>query len=713
MAEVLFRDNDIVIARDEHGVPCVDGPDERAMYWGMGWVHGTDRAMQMLLMRILGRGELSLLDGSDGNLAVDTFFRRMNWSGGAAEQAYGLSDRARRMIGAYCQGVNAALSRRIPWELRVAGYRHRPWTASDSVVLNRMTGYLTLAQSQGEIERLLVEMAQAGVSRDKLEELFPGQLEGLDETILLVKLGERLVPAELFGLPGAPRAMASNNWVVAGTKTASGKPILANDPHLEVNRLPNVWCEIALRTPVRWAVGVTMPGLPGVLIGRNPDLAWGATYTFMDGTDSWMERCKEGRYERAGAWERFRERREIIARRGRSPTTVTFHENDHGVLDGDPHVAGVYLATRWSSACAGARSLNAICDMWSAASVEEGQRILGSIETAWNWVLADRQGSIGYQMSGLMPLRRDGVSGLVPLPGWDPENDWRGFADAVDLPRAIHPEQGFFVTANNDLNPWGKRKPINAPMGSYRAERIAMLLENRDRLTSDDMRRMQMDLYSLQAERFMDILNPLLPDTAQGKILARWDRCYGPDSEGAWLFEQWYRALFVHVFGKSGVGVAFAEHVRNETGIFADFYATFDRVLLKERSAWFGSRGRDEVYRDTAAAALDVPIQRWGDVQKLTLKHLILGGKLPMWAGFDHGPVVLPGGRATIHQGQIYRSGGRDTSFAPSVRLVMDLADAHIQTALIGGPSERRFSRWYLSGLEGWQRGELKRLGPR
>jgi penicillin amidase len=162
-----------------------------------------------------------------------------------------------------------------------------------------MVGYLTLAQSQDEIERLLVELVQGDISKEKLDELFPGILAGLDiDLIKKVTLNERIVPPNILWNSAAPRMMASNNWVISGNKTASGKPIVANDPHLEVNRLPNVWCEIALQSQGRYIFGGSMPGFPGVLSGRGTDVAWGVTAGFVDACDSWIEQCKDGKYYR-------------------------------------------------------------------------------------------------------------------------------------------------------------------------------------------------------------------------------------------------------------------------------------------------------------------------------------------------------------------------------------------------------------------------------
>ena len=223
-------------------------------------------------------------------------------------------------------------------------------------------------------------------------------------------------------------------------------------------------------------VAATMPGMPGLLLGRTNDLAWGATYSFLDGIDSWIEDCRDGRYRRGKKgreeWVAFRVRTEVIRRKSKPDVTVTFHENEHGVLDGDPATPGLYLATRWASgAGTGAASLAATFDMFTAGDVASGMDHLGRLEPSFNWVLADRHGNIGYQMSGCMPVRRKGWSGLVPMPGWEPENDWQGFVASHDLPRTLNPASGFFATANDDLNHLGQAHPINLPMGPYRAER--------------------------------------------------------------------------------------------------------------------------------------------------------------------------------------------------------------------------------------------------
>jgi penicillin amidase len=702
--------------RDQNGVPHVEAPHEDGMYQGQGYVHARDRGMQLLLMRILGQGRASeFLEASDEMLAVDTFFRRMNWGGGAEDVLNAVSPKIRHNLKAYCDGINMGLQEKPPWEYRLLGYRPDSWLPEDIVLMFRMIGYLTLAQSQSEVERLLVEMVQGDVPLEMLEELFPGNLEGLDIDLLKkATLGDRIVPPDVLWSIAAPRMMASNNWVVSGARTASGKPILANDPHLEVNRLPNVWCELALTYGERTLMGGSMPGVPGVLIGRSPDLAWGATYAFVDASDSWVEQCREGCYYRQqdDAWHAFIQRREIIKRKKKSPVEVVFYENDHGVLDGDPNIAGYYLATRWAPGEEGGAALKAVFDIGQTTSVTEAMSAFGTIESAWSYVFADRHGDIGYQMTGLVPRRREGISGFVPLPGWLPENDWQGFLSPEEMPRAINPEDGFIVTANNDLNALGTASPINIPMGAYRAERIRDLLQEEKKFTVDDMTTMHFDLYSLQAERFMALLEPLLPDTPQAGVLKAWDRCYDATSKGAYLFERFYQELYREVFGRNGMGEKVIDFLAARTGVFIDFYENFDRILLASQSAWFGGQTRDELYRKAAERALAVEPREWAQDRQITMAHILLGGKLPGFAGFDRGPLAGIGSRATIHQGQIYESGGRVTTFMPSFRWVTDMADTVLCSNLAGGPSDRRFSKWYVSDLANWQAGRYKTVSP-
>jgi penicillin amidase len=699
--------------RDEHGIPQIKADDINGLYWGMGHCHAVDRGMQMLIMRILGQGRAAELhDGSDEMVEVDRFFRRMNWGGGVAKEAEKLSPEALAACQAYCDGANAHFSKSVPWELKLVGLPRDPWTIGDTLLLARMTGFLTLAQSQGEVERLFVEMVKAGIGDAHLEALFPGCTDGFDRSILAkVQLVERIVPEAVKWSAAAPRMMASNNWCVSGSRTASGAAMLSNDPHLETNRLPNIWVEQSFSWPGGYAILMTMPGLPAPLVGRNEHLSWGATYTFMDAIDSWVEHCRDGKFRRGDAWVDFERRVETIKRKKGEPVVETFWENQHGVLDGDASAERFALATRWSGSDGGAQSINRLLPMWTARTVSEGMDVFSKVESSFNWVFADAAGGIGYQMSGLMPKRPDDWSGFAPRPGWDARFDWDGFVDASELPAVHNPPDGVIVTANQDLNHLGSAAPINAPMGDYRARRIAQLLEDRDDHDLASFRAIQMDTYSIQAAEFLEVLSPLLGPGPTADALRDWDCCYLPESTGAAAFEAFYAELLVEMFGPA-CGVQVIEHLRDATGTFIDFYQNFDRVLVAESSPWLGARTREEVWSSALAKVADQVPEPWGERNQLTLTNMFFGGKLPRFLGFDHGPIPIRGGRATPHQGQIYRAGERLTSFTPSIRLVADMSANALHTALCGGPSDRRFSKWYKNGVDGWLAGRLKVRKP-
>ncbi|MEN8154973.1 MAG: penicillin acylase family protein [Acidobacteriota bacterium] len=708
--------NNINIWRDENGTPHVEAKDLKDLCWGQGYVHAKDRGMQMLLMRILGEGRASeLLEAGDETLKIDTFFKKMNWGSNTVSEVEKFSPETKGFLEAYCEGINTAFKERIPWEFKLLGYKPELWVPEDSIMMSRMVGYLTLAQSQAEIERLFVEMVQAGVSENKLNELFPGILGGLDiELIKKVELKERIVdPSTLWNI-AAPRMMASNNWVISGKRTITGEPILVNDTHLEVNRLPNIWSEVVLQIGERYMLGGTMPGFPGVLSGRTEILAWGVTYAFVDAVDSWVEKCRDGKYyrEENDEWIDFKERKEIVKRKKGEDVELTFYENDHGVLEGDPFTENYYLSTKWAGSDSGGVSLSTIISMWDAQSVEEGMERFGKIETGWDFVFADKKGNIGFQMSGLVPKRKEGVSGFVPLPGWKAENNWRGFIDLSDMPYVVNPEKGYFATANHDLNEYGRSNPINIAMGSYRADRINRLLKENEKAKVEDMFRMHKDVYSIQAELYMEHLGPVLPDSENGRILKNWDLKYDKDSKGAYLFEKFYKELMSEVFGKNGFGEDAYRFLENETGTFIDFYKNFDNVLLLERSEWFDGRSREELYKEVAEKALKGKVKTWKNGREFKMAHLIFGNKLPLFLGFDRGPIVIAGGRSTIQQGQIYRSAGRDTTFMPSHRTVSDLSNDDFYSNFAGGPSDRRFSRWYCSDLKNWLEHKYKKTTP-
>ena len=703
----------ISMQRNSHGIPEITGKTFPDLAYGLGWVHAYDRQLQILLTRALIQGRASeKLAATPELIAVDRYMRRMNFYRDAEDEAAKLWPEVREQVTAYVDGFNKYLSEnKTLFEFRMLGYRPEPLEIRDVMVMAKIMGFIGLADAQGNMEKFIVQMVQKGIEEPKLKELFPYLTEKIDYRLLgEVTLADPPVPEAVAWLAKLPRFNASNNWVASGSRTGSGRPILCNDPHLEINRIPGIWYEAVMRLPDNNLIGATLPGVPGLVLGRSSHISWGTTFAFMDMIDYRVEECRDGSYRRGTRWVPFRVREETISVKKGRPVKEKIYENEHGTLEGDPHVPGHYLVMCWSAdkKC-GSGDFNGLISLSGAENVREAMQLLKLVDAgSWSFVISDTEGNIGYQMTGRAYNRPRGVSGLVPLPGWEKKFDPKGFIDKNKLPAAYNPKAGFIATANQDLNHLGKTPVINLAMAPYRAERISALLTKKKNLTVDDMKSMHYDLYSLQAERLMKAIRPLLPDTDNGAILRDWDLCYREDSPGATLFESVYRALIRVVFGDNGIGREVVDRILGETSLFADYYGNFDQILLKKKSSWFAADQREGLFRKAIGEGLEARAVPYGKTRKVVFAHLLLGGKLPRFFGFDRGPITLPGGRATIPQGQIFKSAGRTTTYNPSYRMIADMDTDEIHTNLPGGPSDRRFSRWYVSDLGNWMSGVYK-----
>jgi penicillin G amidase len=236
------------------------------------------------------------------------------------------------------------------------------------------------------------------------------------------------------------------------------------------------------------------------------------------------------------------------------------------------------------------------------------------------------------------------------------------------------------------------------------------MLEARDDHTVESMKKLQYDLYSKQAEDFMAIIRPLLPDSANGKILAQWDLKYKAESAAPYLFERIYSELIAIVFGELNFNPTVIDYLVHETVLMHDYYYNFDRILLSEESPWFQGCSRVEIFRKAIEHALAVKPEPYGKKQKVMMRNLFFGGRLPRWLGFDYGPLQLGGGRATISISQIFKTEGRTSTFSPAYRFITDFRERKIHSVLAGGPSDRRFSKYYTSGVRGWLKGDYNAI---
>ncbi len=705
------------IARTTGGVIELWGADDFALAAGAGFAHMHDRAVQMMMVRAIGQGRVcELLRDSEDSLHVDLAIRSLNFAAAARADVVHLSPDALRYAEAYSAGVNHYLrTQSLPLEFRLLRWRPESWRAEDCLLCIHLMSYLGLAQSQQDAEKFIVQAAVGGVPPETLQYIFSPHLHELTQDVVeqlkRVKLQSLLLPANIPFLSALPPMVASNNWALAASRSATGSALECHDPHLESNRLPPVWAEMVMHTPDDYRLGVNMPGLPGLAMGRTRNISLGFTYGYMDMVDYFIEDCRDGMTRRGGNFVSLEQRQEVIKRRGGSETTATYWESDRGVLEydalatnnkGSQEPDGFFLSRAFASRPGGAAaSLGALYDVQQASRVNEAQSILRNVNISANWVIADSAGAIGYQQSGTLPKRFG--AGLVPLPAWTEETAWQGFVPVEKFHSVNNPAEGILFTANEEQNSVEGPLAVNLHHGFDRSNRIQELLGELDQATLADMRRIQCDLYSKHAEKFLQLWRPLISgDSPAGQLLLSWDLQYSLESKAPTLFENVYDALGEEVLGRRGFGEAAWQAVVTRSGLPALFYSYFDRPLLClgddfDEAAWYGEEGWEQVTRDVIGKVLyETDLARlptWGDRQQVSMKNILLGDKFPKWLGFDRGPCAMPGGRGTIVQSVIYKSHRRDTNHFPSYRAVADLGSDELETANGGGPSGRAWIR--------------------
>jgi penicillin amidase len=705
----------VEIARDAAGTPLIRARSHEDALFGLGYLHASDRPLQLVLQLAAADGRLSQQVADRPELRkFDRALLHMGLPQAARAEVGALSAALRVRVEAYAAGVNAVreLHRRPP-ELVLLGADRARYETHHALALLLLIAYAGMADGQRLAEKLIVEALQRGVPATCLRELFAPHLDGVDTDLLRgVSLNSSIVDDVPPPLPALPRAAASNNWVVAPWRSATDAALLASDPHLEVNRLPMLMYEAQISLEGGdWLHGVTIPGLPGIVIGRNRHVAWGATYGTADASDFFVERCDgRGRYLRGGAWRPLALRRDVCA----GQETVETWESEHGPIEGPAgQKAGDYLAWSWSATGRAAASLEGFFGLMTARSVAEARAALAGVAVpTLNMVLADVQGDVGYQYVGAIPRRRAGWSGLYPLAGWDPANDWQGMVPADELPARAAADfaGGVFATANDRPDQPGGPRVSTIAQPPYRRDRILELLGDARRLTLGDLAHIQYDVTSLQARRLVPLLVAHLHDGEARRALAAWDYRYHAGSLAPTVFENLYEEVVRAVFG-AVEGGPWLVHALLDTSLLTMLIGPIDEVINRQDSTWLPHARRDEVLRAACARGEARPVVPWGERHRLELSHLLLGATpLGRRLHLNRGPYPWDGGRSTVQQASLFRDGDRQTSFAPVYHFLTNLGGATSFTNTPGGPSERPWSQRYDCDLERWRRGEHRPL---
>jgi penicillin amidase len=731
----------LTIETDPHGVPTIRAASETDALFGLGYVHARDRLWQMEYQRRIGAGRLAEILGP-GVVETDRFLRTIGFRRAAESAWKSLSAPAQRKVEVYVRGINAFLasSSARPVEFRILRCAPAPFDPVDALVWAKLMAWDLGGNARDEIRRTRLA---AAVGEKRAAELLPP----VPATPTILEEGEwtaRPTPApavsrfpfpvsrfpsslwarldNAFARAGArdpdDPGLGSNSWVLAGSRTTTGKPILANDPHLGL-RVPSVWYLARLSAPGYSVTGATLPGLPGVVIGRNDRIAWALTSLEPDVEDLFVEEvdpADETRYRWKGEWRRFDARRETIRVRGGRDTEVLVRGSVHGpivsdVMEGASSV-GRAVAFRWTALDAVDRTAEAIDGIDRAKSWPDFVAAVRLFHApAQNFLYADVDGHIGYSASGAIPIRPR-ADGLRPASG-SGEDDWSGYVPFEALPRAFDPPRGFVVAANNRAAPEGYPYAISRDWPEpYRARRITERILAKERLGVSDVRSIQLDRASLQAGDLLPLLLDTSPaDAASRDALARlraWNREFSPDSAAAAIYAAWYAGLArmpQDELGATPLGVVRSRFLIN--ALRADSPWCDDvRTPVRENCAGFRTATlRDAMSFLRGRLGADPTLWRWDRLHRARFPHGVFEAVRGLRSVFSL-ETGQGGDASTVNVGAYRLDGSFRMTDGPSYRQIMDLsrdgADLWVHTT---GQSGNVFDRKYRDLLPLWREG--------
>lgn len=725
---VQHLDNPVEIVRDRHAIPHISGRNVTDVIFAQGYAHAQDRLWQMEFQRRVGAGRLAEVVGEDA-LSTDRFMRMLGLYRLAEASIVHLSDDTLAWLNAYAAGVNAFLNSRsgpLPPEFLLLRHDQiEPWKPADSLVWIKM---MALDLSRNWRNELLRARLATRLSDEQIADLWPSYPS--DAPVTLTALTDDLDLDRLASLlPTAPPpGIGSNAWVVSGNRSLSGAPLLANDPHLGF-RTPGTWYLAHLKAPGLELIGAGLPGVPGIVLGHNGQIAWGMTNTGPDSQDLFIEKIDPAdpdRYLTPDGSAPFDVRTEVITVKDADDAEITIRTTRHGPVISDllGDTGGLAdkehaLALAWTALIEDDTSIETLFDLARARNWEDFQAAVEGHDTPQqNLFYADRDGHIGMVAPGRVPVRRSG-DGLWPVPGWTGEHDWIDVVPSDALPTEADPADGQLINANNRVVPEGYPHLITAIWEPpYRARRIEALISDGAH-DLESFARIQQDQLSLLADDFLPIMLKANPNNAPAKAaidrLSAWDRVMRAESAEPLIFAAWYRA-FTRLIYEDELGSLFTSY----WGIRPQFV---ERVLL-EKPIWCDDRNtaHTETCEELAGPALDLALDdlssrfgddpadwRWGDAHPATMAHPILGG-IPILQDIVNIIQPVGGDSVTVNVGH-YAHHNEASPFASiqgaSYRGLYDLADLDNSRFIAAtGQSGHPLSPHYRDLTELWATGD-------
>jgi penicillin G amidase len=715
----------VEVLRDRWYVPHIFARSVVDLVFAQGFTHAQERLWQMDFNRRVVAGRLAEVLGAPG-LAPDRVMRTLGLRRVAEEEAALADADIGRLLISYCAGVNAGIEQargrsRLPLEFRLLGYTPEPWQMADVLGMAKLMDWILAANWSSEFMRGQITQ-RIGAQKAARLGIAPGDAWA---AIMDAAGIAGLNPTRAVAGAQAGEGVGSNNWVVHGERTASGKPLLAGDMHLSLTA-PAVWFENHLACPDFELSGISLPGVPFIVAGHNRHVAWSFTDGMNDVQDLYEEHLQadtDGKclFEFQGAWYPAEVRHEVIKVKGAPDTIEEVICTRHGplvnVLFKDAFPAAPPLALRWT-ALEPETTMTAIAAMTSARDTTQFHQALEHFTgPGQNTVYADTQGNIGFTLTGKTPVRARG-DGSVPVPGWTGEYEWLGYIPFEEMPHLANPPRGYVVTANNvhlrGDEPFIARDYCEAD----RAARITELIEARPKVDVAYTRKMHYDQVSLSGRRLAACLGALqVPSADMAEVAARmraWDGLLTPDSTLAAIYE---------VTLRNAIRLMLAAHLGEELGLqamgkgsAAGYYPNHSRewfiqLLLTPTSEWFdlGQRQtRDDVLRLALRQALDelTPPRPWGQIHRLTFNH-ILGEQKLLRPLLNVGPYPVGGDGNTINAAWVSLTDLAKPHFGgPPFRFIADLGDLdHCLGMLAPGQSGHPASPHYRDGVQAWFKG--------
>ena len=734
----------VSIQRDPFGVPHIRAASEHDVFFAAGFVHAQDRLWQMELIRRAGMGRLAEVVGKDA-LPIDKMFRTLQLTRLAREMAQSLDEDTRGALQAYADGVNAYIAMahdRLPVEMDILHIEPEPWTIEHSLLVSRLMAWeLNYARWIDVLHGLIVQK----VGYKRARELFPawpasapvivpgpGSKAALDAALPLFRSDQRY--RDFLGVPAFHAG--SNAWAVAGSKTISGKPMLANDPHLALTA-PARWYEIHLSAPGFNVYGMSIPGVPFVIIGHNGRVAWGVTNGMLDDADYYVEQVDSlehpTRYLVDGAWRPMLTTIDTIRVKDGLPVVMTTYRTHRGPIinrfEASAQRSGALVSMRWTG-WEVTQDPHAFLLLDRASNWKAFKHAVSYFAApAQNFVYADVDGNIGYILGGRIPIRPHGPSDL-PYPGTTSAYDWKGFAPVEDAPQSFNPPSGMIVTANNKIA--GDNYPFYLSdywEPEWRSTRITELLSSGAPFSPNDFQRFQADLVSLQARELVPVILKAFPDEKAEPADVRtaltyfrnWNNLMRPEDVASTLFE----SFIVHAIGNT-----YGDELGPEIMGLYDTLAmpplrSLNLLMQQDSSAWFddvrtpGRETKGDIIRKSLREAIsDLHSQlggelkewRWGTIHQVEFQHLF-GGNALLRKIFNVGPFPSGGSDATINNGHFSVDQPFRQTVGPSMRFVIDLSDfEHMLVVLPPGESGHVFHPHYDDQVTLWLNGAYRHV---